>query len=164
MNYPGFRVNVSRALLSFFPIFFSSVNLSLFFLNPSSACTCPESAADHPGPSPSVGRGAPEIDVFEAQKNKLGEGGKVSQSAQFAPFSHDYVSANDSTIATFFTEETKQNTYQGSALQQAVTALTTVPDRAYAGTGGQFVTMGELCCIRCALCVCSFLYWVLYRL
>jgi hypothetical protein len=30
-----------------------------------SACTCPNS--DHPGPRPSVGRGAPEIDIFETQ-------------------------------------------------------------------------------------------------
>ena len=53
-----------------------------------SACTCP--GEDHPGPDVSKGRGAPEIDVLEAQKNKLGAGAKVSQSAQFAPFSHDY--------------------------------------------------------------------------
>lgn len=56
------------------------------------ACTCP--GEDHPGPSVSKGRGAPEIDVLEAQKNKLGPGAKVSQSAQFAPFSHDYVYDN----------------------------------------------------------------------
>lgn len=38
----------------------------------------------------SVGRGAPEIDALEAQKNKQGAGGRVSQSAQFAPFSYNY--------------------------------------------------------------------------
>lgn len=107
------------------------------------SCTCPATAStDHPGPSTSVGRGAPEIDILEAQKNKLGEGGKVSQSAQFAPFNHDYISRNDSGIATFYSDDTKQNTYQGSALQQAVTALTTVPNAAYAGAGGEFVLMG----------------------
>lgn len=37
-----------------------------------------------------VGRGAPEIDALEAQKNKQGDGGRVSQSAQFAPFSYNY--------------------------------------------------------------------------
>ncbi|KAF8520593.1 beta-glucan synthesis-associated [Hysterangium stoloniferum] len=106
-----------------------------------SACTC--SGSEHPGPSPSVGRGAPEIDVFEAQKNKLGDGGKVSQSAQFAPFSHDYISPNGTGQATFFNPAiTAQNTYQGSALQQAVTALTTVPERAYFGTGAEFISFG----------------------
>ncbi len=60
-----------------------------------SACTCP--GEDHPGPSYNTGRGAPEIDVLEAEHNKLGTGGVVSQSAQFAPFSHDYVYANDTT-------------------------------------------------------------------
>ena len=79
------------------------------------ACTCPGS--EHPGPDVSVGRGSPEIDIFEAQKNKLGTGGKVSQSAQFAPFYHDYVSLNGTGQATFFNPAiTAQNTYQGSAL------------------------------------------------
>lgn len=80
-----------------------------------SACTC--SGSEHPGPDVSVGRGAPEIDILEAQKNKLGTGGKVSQSAQFAPFNHDYVSSNTSSDVTFFNPAiTAQNTYQGSAL------------------------------------------------
>ncbi|KAF8462492.1 beta-glucan synthesis-associated protein-domain-containing protein [Gautieria morchelliformis] len=92
-----------------------------------SACTCPASPPSHPRPSPSVGRGAPEIDVFEAQKNKLGDGGKVSQSAQFAPFAHDYVFPNGTGAASFFDAGvTRQNTYQGE--QQAVLALTTVPE------------------------------------
>lgn len=59
-----------------------------------SACTC--EGEDHPGPNNKKGRGAPEIDVLEAQKNKLGPGAKVSQSAQFAPFSHDYFYPNTS--------------------------------------------------------------------
>jgi hypothetical protein len=33
-----------------------------------SACTCPDS--DHPGPSYSVGRSSPEIDVFETQSER----------------------------------------------------------------------------------------------
>jgi hypothetical protein len=32
------------------------------------ACTCP--GEDHPGPVNNIGRGAPEIDVLEAEKNK----------------------------------------------------------------------------------------------
>jgi hypothetical protein len=48
------------------------------------------------------GRGAPEIDIIEAERNKdatyfAGMGQVVSQSAQFAPFTHDYLSANDTT-------------------------------------------------------------------
>lgn len=62
----------------------------------SSACTC--SGEDHPGPSPNKGRGAPEIDIFEAEHNKQGSGGVISQSAQFAPFSHDYVYFNDTEV------------------------------------------------------------------
>ena len=42
----------------------------------------------------SKGRGAPEIDILEAERNKHGTGGVVSQSAQFAPFTHDYISLN----------------------------------------------------------------------
>ena len=52
-----------------------------------SACTCP--GGDHPGPSVNVGRGAPEIDIFEAQVSysapRGGRVGTVSQSAQVAP-------------------------------------------------------------------------------
>jgi len=63
----------------------------IFIFALSSACTCPNTpASEHPGPSFDRGRGAPEIDVLEAQKNKMGAGGRVSQSAQFAPFSYNY--------------------------------------------------------------------------
>ncbi|TDL14840.1 beta-glucan synthesis-associated [Rickenella mellea] len=107
-----------------------------------SACTCP--GEDHPGPDVSKGRGAPEIDVLEAQKNKLGPGAKVSQSAQFAPFSHDYV--YDNTTATSFNifnaAITQANTYHGSAVQQAVSGLTDLPPSIFNGTGGQFSTFG----------------------
>lgn len=58
-----------------------------------SSCTCANE--DHPGPSVSKGRGAPEIDVLEAEHNKQGAGGVISQSAQFAPFTHDYLYLND---------------------------------------------------------------------
>lgn len=70
-----------------------------------SACTCPNS--DHPGPLLSSGsyrgRGAPEIDIFEAEKDKLATTGQVvSQSAQFAPFSADYVYGNVSLVQRSF--------------------------------------------------------------
>ena len=65
------------------PILHSTTN---FFS--ASACTCP--GEDHPGPNVTTGRGAPEIDILEA-----GDGAVVSQSALFAPFTHDYVYLND---------------------------------------------------------------------
>lgn len=51
-----------------------------------SACTC--KGEDHPGPKVSVGRGAPEIDILEAQimYRNGGKGGSVSQSMQIAPY------------------------------------------------------------------------------
>ena len=51
-----------------------------------SACTC--KGQDHPGPNVRVGRGAPEIDIIEAQNANAGLRlqGEVSQSAQIAPY------------------------------------------------------------------------------
>lgn len=51
-----------------------------------SACTC--KGEDHPGPNPRVGRGAPEIDIIEAQNSNVRGRmqGEVSQSAQIAPY------------------------------------------------------------------------------
>ncbi|QRV75384.1 glycoside hydrolase family 16 protein [Ceratobasidium sp. AG-Ba] len=107
-----------------------------------SACTCPDTpSSEHPGPTMNTGRGAPEIDALEAQKNKLGDGGKVSQSAQFAPFSYNYtfdmshVQISDPSITAF-------NEYRGSAVQQAVSALTTLPEDIYEQTQGNFQTFG----------------------
>ncbi|KAI5115630.1 hypothetical protein M0805_000612 [Coniferiporia weirii] len=107
-----------------------------------SACTC--SGEDHPGPSVNQGRGAPEIDVLEAQKNKLGDGAKVSQSAQFAPFTHDYDYDNTTTDNFYIVNSdiTQANTYHGSAVQQAVSALTDLPADIFNGSGGNFYTFG----------------------
>jgi hypothetical protein len=77
---------ISALPCTFHPFFFFCFPLS-------SACTCP--GEDHPGPSPNKGRGAPEIDVLEAEHNKQGSGGVISQSAQYAPFTHDYQFIND---------------------------------------------------------------------
>ncbi|QRW04291.1 glycoside hydrolase family 16 protein [Ceratobasidium sp. AG-Ba] len=83
-----------------------------------SACTCPDTpSSEHPGPTMNTGRGAPEIDALEAQKNKLGDGGKIS----------------DPSITAF-------NEYRGSAVQQAVSALTTLPEDIYEQTQGNFQT------------------------
>jgi beta-glucanase (GH16 family) len=107
-----------------------------------SACTCP--GEDHPGPSNSKGRGAPEIDVLEAEHNKQGLGGVVSQSAQFAPFTHDYLYANDTAQEweVFNTNISRPNTYRGSAVQQAVSGLTQLPSDIFEGSGQNFHTFG----------------------
>ncbi|ESK95066.1 glycoside hydrolase family 16 protein [Moniliophthora roreri MCA 2997] len=90
-----------------------------------SRCTCRSS--EHPGPVHSdgtfVGRGAPEIDMFEAQVSD--QVGEVSQSAQWAPFNDKYVwkntsdnlIINDATIS-------KLNTYIGGKTQQATSVAT----------------------------------------
>jgi len=107
-----------------------------------SACTCP--GEDHPGPTNNRGRGAPEIDVLEVEHNKVGNGEVVSQSAQFAPFTHDYLYGNatpeDWTV--YNTNITRPNSYLGSALQQAVSALTALPSDMFQETGQVFTTMG----------------------
>ncbi|KAL0572856.1 hypothetical protein V5O48_009105 [Marasmius crinis-equi] len=100
-----------------------------------SACTCPNS--DHPGPYDKNaqrfrGRGAPEIDIIEVQKDDLSAGNVASQSAQFAPFTHDW--DFDSTGYTMYdTSKTHLNSYQGSPLQQAVSGLTRVPVDGFQG-------------------------------
>lgn len=108
-----------------------------------SSCTCP--GEDHPGPSVSKGRGAPEIDILEAEKDKLTNVGQVvSQSAQFAPFTHDYLYQNDTTDEWWIndTSITRPNTYRGSPVQQAVSALTHLPDNMFQGSGQVFTTLG----------------------
>jgi beta-glucanase (GH16 family) len=100
-------------------------------------CTC--NAAEHPGPNPNVGRSAPELDVVEAQIQ--GGSGQASQSFQLAPFdlAYDYV-AN---AATIFDEGTTSfNTYKGGVYQEAVSAVTPIPNSAYENTGARFTTFG----------------------
>lgn len=66
------------------------------------------------------GRGAPEIDIFEAERNKTSGsvGQVVSQSAQFAPFSHDYVFNTDTLDewTIYNASITHANDYRGSAV------------------------------------------------
>lgn len=77
------------------------------------ACTCP--GEEHPGPSVNVGRGAPEIDVLEVERNKTGAPGQVvSQSAQFAPFTHDYdmIMDTEDQFVIYSPDVTRQNGYK----------------------------------------------------
>ncbi|KAF7977403.1 hypothetical protein HWV62_4035 [Athelia sp. TMB] len=113
-----------------------------------SSCTCPNS--DHPGPFTNGeyrGRGAPEIDIIEAEHNKQavdGLGQVASQSAQFAPFSVNYTYANTTTDEwqIFTPDITIPNPYSGSAVQQAVSSLTQLPDNMFQGSGQVFTTVG----------------------
>ncbi|KAL0574580.1 hypothetical protein V5O48_007392 [Marasmius crinis-equi] len=123
-----------------------------------SACTCPNS--DHPGPWGNFGgtqryrgRGAPEIDIIEIQKDGktdeiTGEvlpGNVASQSVQFAPFTHDYniEDTQEANFKIYNTSNTYGNPYHGSPLQQAVSALTKVPADGYQGMPNpRYVTYG----------------------
>jgi len=91
-----------------------------------SACTC--AGEDHPGPKAFdgsfFGRGVPEIDVFEATVDPLAKIGKVSQSAQWAPFNLHYQANNsDQNIVVLEPEITEINPYVGGAFQQTTSAL-----------------------------------------
>ncbi|RDB14975.1 putative beta-glucan synthesis-associated protein C23H3.11c [Hypsizygus marmoreus] len=108
-----------------------------------SSCSCPGS--DHPGPDVSKGRGAPEIDIFEAERDKDNPNGHVfSQSAQFAPFTHDYIylNATQDEWVIYEPDMTRPNTYKGSAVQQAVSGIVKVPSDVFQGTGQRFLPVG----------------------
>ncbi|KAJ7712456.1 glycoside hydrolase family 16 protein [Mycena metata] len=97
-----------------------------------SACTCP--GEDHPGPSVTVGRGAPEIDIIEAQVDvsKSPFEGQVSQSFQVAPFNYNWQFVNTTPAVTVVNEtNTLWNNYKGSNTQQAVSGLTYIPSTVY---------------------------------
>lgn len=80
--------------------------------------------------------------MLEAQKNQVtGVGGKVSQSVQFAPFTHDYDFTTSSTDI-INSDITQFNGYKGSAVQQAISALTDLPSDIFNGSGGNFYTFG----------------------
>src|ERR1700753_242878 len=95
--------------------------------SPARSCTC--DGEDHPGPYPQKGRGAPEIDVFEGERNKTGApGGIVSQSAQFAPFTHDYLFDTSPDKYTIYNRDlTVPNNYRGSAVYVIVITVLTRP-------------------------------------
>lgn len=114
-----------------------------------SRCTC--SGESHPGPAHSdgtyFGRGAPEIDIFEAQITRLTTGapltGQVSQSAQWAPFNYAYdwqntsanLQINDPTI-------TSLNTFVGNVLQQCTSSITDTNPDCYTHATGCFSVYG----------------------
>ncbi|CED84082.1 Concanavalin A-like lectin/glucanase, subgroup [Phaffia rhodozyma] len=96
-----------------------------------SACTCP--GQDHPGPTTSTGRGAPEIDILEAQVDTDKDLGQMSQSFQIAPFDDSWQSDTDGSVI-YDASITKWNSYLGGPYQQAVSGLTYVDsNKAYKG-------------------------------
>lgn len=99
-----------------------------------SSCTCPGS--DHPGPSVSVGRGAPEIDVLEAQIDIAHAKGQVSQSVQVAPFNYNYQFNNASSATPLEGSTTQFNVYKGAQYQQAISAVTDISSSNYYSGNG----------------------------
>ncbi|KAL8293290.1 hypothetical protein RQP46_000984 [Phenoliferia psychrophenolica] len=98
-----------------------------------SACTCP--GEDHPGPNVGVGRGAPEIDVIEAQIDSRGIG-SASQSVQIAPFDAGYRWKNTSdSYQMFDPEKTFQNAWQGSVYQESISVITLGDATSYEDAG-----------------------------
>ncbi|KAI6129754.1 glycoside hydrolase family 16 protein [Pisolithus croceorrhizus] len=103
-------------------------------VNVLSSCTCP--GGDHPGPSVSVGRGVPEIDILETQVDVSVFKGQVSQSFQTAPYNYMYQFNNASPATTINdTAITQLNTYVGGLYQQALSAVTYIDSNNYAGQG-----------------------------
>ncbi|KAL4266529.1 SKN1/KRE6 family protein [Pleurotus pulmonarius] len=108
-----------------------------------SACTCP--GEPHPGPVRAngdyVGRGAPEIDVFEAI---IEEGvGKVSMSSQWAPYNagYDWKNTTDNMIM-HDGDRTHLNTYKGGVWQQCTSGLSVTNQDCYELEGGCFAVYG----------------------
>lgn len=110
-----------------------AVGLSYLPGQRTSACSCPGS--DHPGPSVSTGRSAPEIDVLEAEIDVSVWEGQVSQSLQVAPFNANYQFDNASSVSPIQGGETTFNTYTGGLYQQALSALTYISSSDYNNTG-----------------------------
>ena len=83
------------------------------------SCTC--SDEDHP--TPGTGRGAPEIDVFEASADPTLNLGLITQSYQVAPYDIWY-HPNYDFLAIPDINTTQMNGYCGGPFQQAISAQT----------------------------------------
>ncbi|SCV04553.1 LAME_0H19350g1_1 [Lachancea meyersii CBS 8951] len=86
-----------------------------------SVCTCDKE--DHPNQG--TGRGAPEIDIIEAETDTTIGVGLASQSLQIAPFDIWYIPDYDF-VEIYNTSVTVMNTYCGGPFQQAVSAVSTL--------------------------------------
>ena len=92
------------------------------------SCTCP--GEDHP--TPGTGRGAPEIDVFEASADPNLKLGVITQSYQVAPFDIWYHPNYDHFAIPNY-NVTQMNGYCGGPFQQAVSAQTELNNNWYDG-------------------------------
>ncbi|KAI0722784.1 beta-glucan synthesis-associated [Earliella scabrosa] len=104
-----------------------------------SRCTC--EGESHPGPKHGdgtfVGRSAPEIDMFEAQIDQNTFIAQVSQSAQWAPFNHEYTWLNTSDNAIIVDPTISfLNTFKGSVTQQATSVVTSTDPNCYEDEAG----------------------------
>ncbi|BGP38928.1 hypothetical protein JCM10449v2_002866 [Rhodotorula kratochvilovae] len=104
-----------------------------------SRCACPEET-DHPGPQYAngtwKGRGASEIDIFEATVDVGTELGHVSMSAQWAPFNPGYEILNSTNeyVEYFYPDTCPPNTYLGGATQQVTSGLCLTDETTYNST------------------------------
>ncbi|KAF8889351.1 glycoside hydrolase family 16 protein [Infundibulicybe gibba] len=113
-----------------------------------SRCTCP--GESHPGPIHSdgtyVGRAAPEIDIFEAQIDRIEGGGyvsAVSQSAQWAPFNERYLWLTTPENLRIFNDSMSHlNVFVGNYVQQASSVVSKTDPRCYEKSGGCFSVYG----------------------
>ncbi|KAF9555288.1 beta-glucan synthesis-associated protein SKN1 [Agrocybe pediades] len=109
-----------------------------------SACTC--AGESHPGPARRdgsyVGRSAPEIDIFEATVES--DGGKVSLSAQWAPYNAAYTwkNSSDNLVIVDTVHKTQLNTYKGGVYQQTTSGLALTNQDCYELGGGCFSVYG----------------------
>ncbi|KIM32094.1 glycoside hydrolase family 16 protein [Serendipita vermifera MAFF 305830] len=109
-----------------------------------SSCTCPGEA--HPGPVNLDGtfhaRSAPEIDVFEAQKEGELQAGAVSQSCQFAPY-NAYYSWDNATNLDFHQPEGTQrlNGFKGNVYQQAASVVSNTDELCYEKSAAPYHTV-----------------------
>lgn len=120
----------------------SNTNFELSFLPGQrlSACTCPNTniPQDHPGPTVSTGRAAPEIDVIEAQIDTVNREGQASQSFQIAPFDAHYQFNNASNAFNIPNPNISfVNNFKGSITQQAVSIVTELGTTPYGGNAYQ---------------------------
>ncbi|KAK4703627.1 beta-glucan synthesis-associated protein KRE6, partial [Phenoliferia sp. Uapishka_3] len=101
-----------------------------------SACTCPEDVNEHPGPNVNTGRGAPEIDLLEAQIDHSGVVGSASQSMQIAPMDAGYLWKNETPYIQVWNDtRTTQNQWKGAIYQESMSLQTTTDATSYEGAG-----------------------------
>ena len=92
------------------------------------SCVCP--SEDHP--TPGTGRGAPEIDVFEASADPKLKLGVITQSYQVAPYDIWY-HPNYEFLAFPDYETAQLNSYCGGPYQQAISGQTELNNKWYEG-------------------------------